>query len=224
MIDGDQPRAFELARRVLVARAPQEVLVVEAVVRIVPAAVAGVVVDHAVGRVELVGRMGEAADHHHRRAHRPGEPGQPARQADEELGVLEPARALLQRAVAGLVLGAVRDVVPDKPGAVRRLLVDADDAVAGLLQERDDLAPAVRVVPVLCLRRALHRDADIGLGDRPAVVGERNARRHLGRIDAQDVAGGAVQPDIAEVAGLEDEVLVVEEQARCCRSRSSAPA
>src|SRR5258708_22216933 len=54
VIDGDQARAFELARRALVARAPQEVLVVEAMVRIVPAAVAGVIVDHAIGRVELV--------------------------------------------------------------------------------------------------------------------------------------------------------------------------
>ena len=36
---------------------------------------------------------------------------------------------------------------------------------------------------------------------------------HLGRIDAEDVAGGAVQPDIAEIAGLVDALLVVEEQA-----------
>ena len=60
MIRGDQPRALELPRRVLVARAPQEILVVEAVRGVVPAAVAGVIVDHPVGRRELVGRMGEA--------------------------------------------------------------------------------------------------------------------------------------------------------------------
>ena len=38
---------------------------------IVPAAVAGVIVDDPVGRVELVGRVGKAADHHHRRARPP---------------------------------------------------------------------------------------------------------------------------------------------------------
>ena len=62
VVDRDQPRAFELARRVLVPRAPQEILVVEAVVRVVPAAVAGVVVDHPVGRGEFSARMAEAAD------------------------------------------------------------------------------------------------------------------------------------------------------------------
>src|SRR5712691_4499162 len=43
MVDRDQPRAFELTRRVLVSRAVEEVLVVEAMVRVVPAAVAGVI-------------------------------------------------------------------------------------------------------------------------------------------------------------------------------------
>jgi hypothetical protein len=65
--------------------------------------------------------------------------------------VPEPARALGERLVAGLVLGTVGNVVPDQAGAMDRLLVDADDAVAGLLQERDDLAPAVGVVPVFAL-------------------------------------------------------------------------
>jgi hypothetical protein len=37
-------------------------------------------------------------------------------------------------------------------------------------------------------------------------------RRHLGRIDTQDVTGRAVQPDMAEIAGLVDTILVVEEQ------------
>ena len=64
----------------------------------------------------------------------------------------------------------------------------------------------------MALRRALHRDADVGLGDRPAVVGECDARRHLGRIDAENIAGGAMQADMAEVAGLVHAVLVVEEQ------------
>jgi hypothetical protein len=68
VIRGNQPGAFELARRVLVAWAPQEVLVVEAMRRVVSAAIADVIVDRPVGRRELVRRMGEARDHRHRMA------------------------------------------------------------------------------------------------------------------------------------------------------------
>jgi hypothetical protein len=45
LLGGNQPGAFELPRRPGMAWAPQEIVVVEAVVRVVPAAVAGVVVD-----------------------------------------------------------------------------------------------------------------------------------------------------------------------------------
>ena len=41
-------------------------------------------------------------------------------------------RALLQRLVAGLVFGAVGNVVPDQAGTVRRFLVDADHTITGL--------------------------------------------------------------------------------------------
>ena len=34
----------------------------------------------------------------------------------------------------------------------------------------------------------------------------------LGRIDAENVARGPVQPDVTEIAGLLDQSLVVEEQ------------
>src|ERR1700730_8069751 len=112
LVRGDEPRAFELARGVLVTRTIHEILVVEAVPHIVPARIAGMVVDHPVGRLKLVGRMGEAADQHHRLAHRPGEPGQAAGEPDEKLGVPEPARAFLQRAIARLVLGPGWDAVP----------------------------------------------------------------------------------------------------------------
>ena len=75
------------------------------------------------------------------------------------------------------------------------------------------------------LRRALHGDADVGLGDRPAVVGQDDARRLLGGIDAEDVAGGAVQPDHggSRRAGRHA-VLVVEEQADVVGRVDSAPA
>ena len=74
LLDRDEARAFELARRVLVAWAPEEILVIEAMARIVPATVAGVMVDDSIGGDELVERMGEARDHHHGGSHRPGEP------------------------------------------------------------------------------------------------------------------------------------------------------
>src|SRR4051812_8720065 len=64
VLSRDEARAFELTRRIGVTRAPQEIVVVEAVARVVPAAVAGVIVDDPVRRRELVGRMREAADHH----------------------------------------------------------------------------------------------------------------------------------------------------------------
>src|SRR5207248_927252 len=47
----------------------------------------------------------------------------------------------------------------------------------------------------------------------PCDVRKRDLRCHFGRIDPEDEAGGAMQPDMAEVAGLKDAVLVVEEQA-----------
>src|SRR4029077_14932515 len=94
----------------------------------------------------------EAADHHHRRADRPGEPGEAAREADEEIGVAQPVRAFEKRPAAGLVLDAVRDVVPYEAVAVDRLLVDADDSVSRLLQKAGDLVPAERVVQhLLCV-------------------------------------------------------------------------
>src|SRR5690348_5112747 len=58
----------------------------------------------------------------------------------------------------------------------------------------------------------LHRDANIWLRDGPAIVFERDARRQFGRVNAQDVSGGAVQPDEAKIAGLKDASLVIEEE------------
>src|SRR5262249_21691012 len=50
----DEPRALELPRRVLVARAPQKIFMVEPMMRVVPAAVARVIVDHSVRGREFV--------------------------------------------------------------------------------------------------------------------------------------------------------------------------
>src|SRR5437763_14506864 len=56
LLGGDQPGAFELSRRPGMAGTPQEIVVVEAGVRVVPAAIAGGVVDDPVGGRGLVGR------------------------------------------------------------------------------------------------------------------------------------------------------------------------
>ena len=47
---------------------------------------------------------------------------------------------------------------------------------------------------------------------RPTVVGQRDARRHLRRIDAENIAGRAMQPDVTEIARLVDAILIVEEE------------
>src|SRR5204862_7428954 len=57
LVGGDQPRALELTRRVLVAGAPQEIPVVEPHPDVVPTGTAGVIIDHPVGSIEFVGRV-----------------------------------------------------------------------------------------------------------------------------------------------------------------------
>src|SRR5215469_14386599 len=166
LLSGDQPRAFELSGRAGMARAPQKILVVEALPDVIPAAIAGVPVDHPVWRGELVGRMGETADQHHWRAGRPGEPGEAAGEADKKFRVAQPSRPLGQRPVTGLILRAVRNVRPDDARAIYGALVDTDHAVAAGLQKGDHLTPAIGIVPGLAVGRALYADADIGFGDR----------------------------------------------------------
>src|ERR1700733_1374720 len=107
LIDRNQPRAFELARCALVARAPEEILMVEPKPGIVPTTVAGMIIDHSVRRFELVGRVRETGNHHDRRAAGPGEPGKSAGKADKKRGMLEQAETLGQRFVAGVVFRAV---------------------------------------------------------------------------------------------------------------------
>src|SRR5260370_1149220 len=93
-----------------------------------------------------------------------------------------------------------------------RLLINADDAVTHCFQEAENLTPASRVVPVFALGCALNSNADIRLGDRSGVVIERNARRNFCRIDAENIARGAMHPDVTEVRRLIHEDLVVAEQ------------
>src|SRR5262249_42058216 len=122
------------------------------------------------------------------------------------------------RAVPRLVFRPIRDVVPDEAGTMGGLLVDADDPIARSFQKAHDLPPSAGIVPVFALGGALNRDADVGLGDRPRLVLKRNTRRDFSRIDTENVSGGAMQADMAEVARLVDEFLIVEEQADavCC--------
>ena len=88
------------------------------------------VVDHPIGRDELITRVGESADHHHRALDRPGEPRQTARQADEGGCVAQPARPLDEGPVTGLILGAVRGSVTTMPAPWIGFLINADHAVA----------------------------------------------------------------------------------------------
>src|SRR6202043_1044512 len=111
----------------------------------------------------------------------------------------EVAYSLRERLVAGFILGAMRDVIPDQVATMNRLLVDADDPITGLFQERDDRAPAFGVVPILALGGALDRDADVGFDDRSRIIFNGQSRLGFGWIDAENMAGGAMQPDIAKV-------------------------
>ena len=99
-----------MPRRVLVSWAPHEIIMLEPQGGIIPAAVARVPIDHAVGRCELIGRVGEAADHDNWRSNGIGEPGQPTRQADKGFSMRKPARAFGEGAVARFILGAVGNV------------------------------------------------------------------------------------------------------------------
>jgi hypothetical protein len=51
----DQARALELPRRVLIAGAPQKVLVIEPDPHVNSAGIAGAIVDHPIGRLEFIG-------------------------------------------------------------------------------------------------------------------------------------------------------------------------
>ena len=81
------------------------------------------IVDDPVRSMELVGRMGESGDHHHRHLAAPGDPGQAAGQTDEEIGVLDQIDALLKRDVAGEVLGSIGDVIPVQTCTMYFLLI-----------------------------------------------------------------------------------------------------
>jgi hypothetical protein len=161
--------------------------------RIVPAAVADVVVDHPIGREEFVARVGQPADHDNGSSDRPGEPRQTARKADEEFRVLDPARAFREGMVSRHVFRPGRNMGPDEPLPVGRFLIDTYDPIAGVLEKRDDFTPAGRIVPKLRLQGALHGDADIGLFERPRVVFDRDPWPLLGWVDAENIACSAMQ-------------------------------
>jgi len=74
----DQAGALKMTGSVLMAGAPHEVIVLEALSGVIPATIAGVPVNHAKRCGELVDRVSEARDQHDRRAHSPSHPGQAA--------------------------------------------------------------------------------------------------------------------------------------------------
>src|ERR1700709_1159003 len=105
----------------------------------------------------------------------------------------------------------MRNMGPGKPLAVSRFLVDADDTVAAILEKPDNLRPAVRIVPLLRLGARLHRDADIGFGDRRPVIGKSELRRQFLGIDAEDIGRRAMQSNKPEIRRLIDKAGIIEE-------------
>lgn len=156
--------------------------------------------------------MRKAADEHHRGAHCPGQPRQAARKSDKEIGVLNPASAFQQGAIAGPILHTVRNVVPYQTRAMNRFLVDTHHPVPAVLEESDDLMPTRWVGPILTLSGALHGNADVRFRDRPCLVLDRDTRWELGWVYAEDVPGCAVQTDEAKVTRLVNSRLVIEEK------------
>ena len=72
---GEKPRALIGPVRSLMPRAGIEILQIEPEAAVVPAAVAEMIVDHPVGRMEFVEGKREAGDHHHGDSCCPGKPG-----------------------------------------------------------------------------------------------------------------------------------------------------
>ena len=93
------------------ARAPQEILVVKAKLRVVPTTVARMPVDHPVGSLELIRGVSKSTDHYDFCPRRPSEPSQPAAEPDEELRVPQPAHPLAQGTVTCLIFHPVRQMV-----------------------------------------------------------------------------------------------------------------
>ena len=105
MIDGDQRRAFELAG-VSLCRGHHRKSLWSKRGGIVPAPAAGVIVDDAIRRGELVGRVRETRDKRDRSP--PTRPATTAaREANKDGGVLEPAPALLCGHLGGRRIGAL---------------------------------------------------------------------------------------------------------------------
>ena len=174
---------------------------VEVKPHVIPAAVAGVIINHAVRRRKFIRRMREPGNHHHRHLAPPRQPAQSRTQPDEEVRVLDEVDPLLQRFVPRLVLHSPRHVIPDQTRAVHTLLVDADYTVSIFLQELDHLVPAVGIVPVLRLTRTLAGDADIFLFDF-SRRGKIEPRRFVRWIHPENIARRPVQTNIAEVDRL----------------------
>ena len=78
LFGGNEFGALKVAIGTLVTGTPQEVEVVKIQPHIVPTTVAGVIIDHAVRRFKLIGRVGEAGNHDHRHFAAPCQPAQAA--------------------------------------------------------------------------------------------------------------------------------------------------
>ncbi|KGX57024.1 hypothetical protein Y024_4433 [Burkholderia pseudomallei TSV44] len=189
-----EPRTFELPQRSRVTRACRCIGIVEVRARVVPAAIARMEIDHAVRRVEFADRMRESADQHDGRADRPRKPREIAGHADQARRMPQPPCALCPRRVGWKNVRDLRERAAFV-GDIGRRRIDADDPIAGRRQKSLHLPPAAGPLPARAAQRALRGDADIAARERPAVVGELDARRRLARIDAEHVRGAAMHAD-----------------------------
>ncbi len=208
---GNEPGAFELPVGIFLPRTPGEVLVFKFDGAVGPAAVAHMIVDDPVGGVKFGQRQTETADQDHGPAHRPGQPGQAAGEADEKVGVIEQIHPLAEGQIAGKILGAVGDGVPAAAAPVAVFPVDAQDPVAFGFKVLDRIHPAGGVIPVLGLAGGLGGDTDIGFRDASFRVARRNLRPYFLRPEAQDIGDGFLQAGDAPVDRLMHPVVAGKE-------------
>lgn len=134
--------------------------------------------------------------------------------------MFEQRHAVAQRQVAGEIFRTVGDFVPDIAAPDNTLFVDAQHAVALRFQKFDHLMPAGAVIPEFGLAGGLRGDADIGFGYLARGM-DAQVRDDFARVDAQNMACRAVQPDRAKIKRLLVKIAT-EEQPDAPRSRKAA--
>ncbi len=133
--------------------------------------------------------------------------------------MLQPTRALDQRLIAGLILRIIGNRVPCVISAKNPIPVDADHPIAGFPQPGDGLLPSMRIIPIFALRRALRRDADIGLGNWPSTRCDAHHGRIVDMLDPEDMSGHVPCADRGDFFGRTRKVTQVDRDVIDARQR-----